>query len=53
MKHNHTTNRVPRSRPRGRYAEKHRGGKQMYSQPGYSCCGHTLKSTYQQQHARR
>ena len=48
MKHNHTTNKETRSRPRGKYAEKRRAGKQMYSSPGFSCCGHTRKSTIQQ-----
>ena len=53
MKHNHTTNNEARSRPRGRYAEKRRAGKQMYSWPGHSCCGHTLKSQIFTRHKER
>jgi hypothetical protein len=46
-------NPVAKSRPLGKYAEKRRAGKQMYSSPGFTCCGHTRKSQIFTRHKER
>lgn len=53
MKRNHTTKREARSRPRTKYADKRKANRQMYSSLGFSCCGHSRKSTVQDQRKER